>query len=260
MSRYLTMLGDVEITRAKDLEKHGEHDQSSHGSWATGGASGVSDSELERAHEGFTFSEESYQSALYLYTHNGYKLINEYQRSGDTYELIMSEKDEFLDKIPSLLIDAAEIDSEDARGSEDSAVKTMEKLIEKTTEALDLAIDEAPQVLKDKLVFRVMSVDALRNLKEGDSFSEKGFVSTTSVDLRTDAKLRENLGSIDKKTDDVVAIIYNGGFGKGLAVNYNQEAAANKNAFENEIILPRNTEFKFVGKDKDGNYLLERKN
>jgi hypothetical protein len=261
MSRFITTLEDVEITRAKDVKKHGDHDQSSHGSWATGGASGVSASELERAHEGFTFSEESSQSALYSYTHNGYKLINEYQRSGDTYELIMSEKDEFLDRIPGVLIDAAEIDTDDARGDDaDLAVKKVEKLIEKTTEALDLAIDEAPQVLKDKLVFRVVSVDTLRNLKEGDSFSEKGFVSTTSVDLRTDSKLRENLGNIDKKTDDVVAIIYNGEFGKGLAVNYNQEAAANKNAFENEIILPRNTEFKFVGKDKDGNYLLERKN
>jgi hypothetical protein len=30
------MLGDVEITRAKDVKKHGEHDQSDHGSWATG--------------------------------------------------------------------------------------------------------------------------------------------------------------------------------------------------------------------------------
>ena len=246
---------------AKDVAKHGDHDQSSHGSWATGGASGVSDSELERAHEGFEFSEESSLSALYSYTHNGYKLINEYQRSGDTYELIMSEKDEFLDKIPGVLIDAAEIDTDDARGDDaDLAVKTVEKLIERTTEALDLAIDEAPQVLKDKLVFRVVSVDALRNLKEGDVFSEKGFVSTTQSDLRTDSKLRENLGNIDKTTDDAVAIIYNGNFGKGLAVNYNQEAAANKNAFEREIILPRNTEFKFIGKDKDGNYLLERQN
>jgi hypothetical protein len=30
------MLGDVEITRAKDVKKHGEHDQSEHGNWARG--------------------------------------------------------------------------------------------------------------------------------------------------------------------------------------------------------------------------------
>lgn len=41
MSRFLTMLEDVEITRAKDVKKHGDHDQSSHGSWSTG-QSGVS--------------------------------------------------------------------------------------------------------------------------------------------------------------------------------------------------------------------------
>jgi hypothetical protein len=36
MSRFITMLEDVEITRAKDVAKHGDHDQSSHGSWAHG--------------------------------------------------------------------------------------------------------------------------------------------------------------------------------------------------------------------------------
>jgi GNAT superfamily N-acetyltransferase len=36
MSRFITMLGDVEITRAKDVAKHGEHDQSEHGNWARG--------------------------------------------------------------------------------------------------------------------------------------------------------------------------------------------------------------------------------
>ena len=37
MSRFLTdTLDGIEITRAKEVEKHGEHDQSSHGSWAQG--------------------------------------------------------------------------------------------------------------------------------------------------------------------------------------------------------------------------------
>jgi hypothetical protein len=36
MSRFITMLEDVEITRAEDVAKHGDHDQSSHGSWAQG--------------------------------------------------------------------------------------------------------------------------------------------------------------------------------------------------------------------------------
>jgi hypothetical protein len=136
----------------------------------------------------------------------------------------------------------------------------MRGILNATTSALDTAIDEAPQVLEDKIVFRVVSVDALKDLKEGDVFTEKGYVSTTSVDLRKDSKLRENLGQIDRKTDDVVALIYNGKNGKGLSVNGIQEAAANKNAFENEIILPRGRDFKFIGKDKDGNYLIERQN
>jgi GNAT superfamily N-acetyltransferase len=37
MSRFLTdTLDGIKITRAKDVEKHGDHDQSSHGSWAHG--------------------------------------------------------------------------------------------------------------------------------------------------------------------------------------------------------------------------------
>ena len=37
MSRFLTdTLDGIEITRAEDVKKHGEHDQSSHGSWAHG--------------------------------------------------------------------------------------------------------------------------------------------------------------------------------------------------------------------------------
>ena len=36
MSRFITMPEDIEITRAEDVEKHGDHDQSSHGSWAHG--------------------------------------------------------------------------------------------------------------------------------------------------------------------------------------------------------------------------------
>lgn len=37
MSRFLTAtLDGIEITRAKDVKKHGDHDQASHGNWATG--------------------------------------------------------------------------------------------------------------------------------------------------------------------------------------------------------------------------------
>ncbi len=261
MSRFVTMLEDVEITRAKDIEKHGDHDQSSHGNWATGGAEGVSDSDLERAYQDFQgFSDETGYSALYVYTHNGYKILNGYQRGGDPYALVMDEKDEFMDRIPALLIESSGIDTDITREGNDQAYKEMEKIIETATAALDSAIDEAPSVLENKIVYRVASVDALRGLKEGDVFTEKGYVSTTSVDITKDSKLRENLGQIDKTTDDVVVKIYNGTHGKGLSVNNIQEAAANKNAFENEIILPRGRDFKFIGKDKDGNYLLERQN
>ncbi len=49
MNRFLAELEDVEITRAEDVSKHGSHDQSSHGNWATGGVStGLTQSVLDR--------------------------------------------------------------------------------------------------------------------------------------------------------------------------------------------------------------------
>lgn len=37
MSRFVTMLEDIEITRAENVIKHGTHDQKTHGNWSTGG-------------------------------------------------------------------------------------------------------------------------------------------------------------------------------------------------------------------------------
>lgn len=241
----------------KPIFKHegGEgHDQKSHGNWATGGASGVSNSELERAYQDFQgFSEEIAYSAVYSYTHNGYEAMNSYLRNGSISE---ETGEQFRERVPNLLVEASEIPLPDSLSEKEKN----EELVNTAIWALDTAIDEAPQVLEGKITYRVASVDALKGLKEGDVFTEKGYTSTTSVDITKDSKLRENLGQIDKTTDDVVVKIYNGTHSKGLSVNNVQEAAANKNAFENEIILPRGRDFKFIGKDKDGNYLLERQN
>lgn len=51
MSRFVTVLEDIEITRAEPVSKHGEHDQKTHGSWATGMGAGVADSILTRVRE-----------------------------------------------------------------------------------------------------------------------------------------------------------------------------------------------------------------
>jgi hypothetical protein len=49
MNKFVTELEDVEIIRAEDVSKHGSHDQSSHGNWATGGvSSGLTQSVLDR--------------------------------------------------------------------------------------------------------------------------------------------------------------------------------------------------------------------
>jgi hypothetical protein len=37
MNKFVTELEDVEIIRAEDVSKHGSHNQSTHGNWASGG-------------------------------------------------------------------------------------------------------------------------------------------------------------------------------------------------------------------------------
>jgi hypothetical protein len=50
MSKFRTVLEDIEIIQA--VKKHGEHDQKTHGNWATGGmGAGVADSILSRVRE-----------------------------------------------------------------------------------------------------------------------------------------------------------------------------------------------------------------
>jgi exonuclease III len=161
IERFNLKVGDFQLFESP-VEKHGTHDQKTHGNWATGGASGVSNDELKRAYQDFQgLSEETGYSAVYSYTHNGYEILNTYLRTDSfSNDLMEDAKGRF----PALLVDAAEIDEMDNQRVQ------MRGILNATTSALDTAIDEAPQVLEDKIVFRVVSVDALKDLKEGGCF------------------------------------------------------------------------------------------
>lgn len=149
MSRFVTMLADVEITRAKDVKKHGEHDQSSHGAWATGGGDSTSEGSNNKGvgyqetdkHPQYNFNSIEGVDVEY-YTSEGAWKVNELLRTNKTDE-----------------------DRDELRG----IIKSLDKEIKKTS---------AP---RDMTLYRGISgVSQFENLREGDTFVDKAFVSTSS--------------------------------------------------------------------------------
>lgn len=75
MSRFVTVLEDIEITRAKTVAKHGEHDQKTHGNWSTGGTlyTGIIDRLSRKDITGFSLdiSSRSEPTSGYMCSNSG---------------------------------------------------------------------------------------------------------------------------------------------------------------------------------------------
>jgi len=221
----------------KPVLKHGDHDQSTHGSWATGNfdedtdGADAQDSYFSRygiktdgTKELVGVSRDEV-SAIDFYTGDGFTNINSFLRSkGDTGSRSFTE-------------------------------------IEDLVSNLDKVIDEAPEIFADKNLFRVYSQNVMDGIKEGDVVVDKGYLSTTRIDI-TNPSNRDDLENLQliQESKDVPAIILPSpsGKGKGLAVDYLKNsvqdsprvtnvATANR---EKEILLPRRTPLKFMGYKK----------
>ena len=224
MSRFVTMLEDVEITRAKDVKKHGEHDQSEHGNWSTGSSElpkgiGYEDSDVTF----HSYYDTSQEQGTYLedYTMNAYGPINQYLRTGKWQE----DNDSYLDKS----------DFEEYRS------------------ALDYVIDRT-ETPRDMLLYRgVSGVDKFDTLKEGDTFKDKGYASTTTEPEQLWSFMSTALGGrYDSRTPQTGAVLQisvpkgskvlsvNRYF-KGVGGAYGPSESIRE---ENEHIFPRNTKFR----------------
>ena len=216
--------------------KHGEHDQSSHGSWASGNF----DEETQGEEAQNTYFEKygiktdgskepvgistSEIAALNFYTGDGYVDINNSARFGVVHP-----------------------------------EESVEAIIQDRITNLDALIEQSPDMFGDKNLFRVFDKSLVDTLEKGDVLTDKGFMSTTRVDITSEAGLEvlQNLQLI-RVTDDRPSIILpsESKTGKGLAVDYmknavvdlfNNVATANN---EREVLLPRNTSLKFMGYKK----------
>jgi len=219
------------IEKKTSFEKHGEHDQSSHGSWATGNfdeeteGEGAQGNYFERYGFDIKTGEPTGISiegvrALDFYTGDGFLDINNNLRFGPKGDRVADER-------------VAEI------------ISDMDKLI-----------DDAPEMFGDKNLFRVFDKSITDTLEVGDVLTDKGFMSTTRVDITREEGLDvlQNLQMI-RTTNDTTAILLpsESKSGKGLAVDYVKNAVSDlfenvsTPANEKEVLLPRNTSLKFMG-------------
>lgn len=215
--------------------KHGEHDQTSHGSWASGNFDENTDGAeaQDKYFERYGFDTKTGEPtgvsiesvrALDFYTGDGFTDINNNLRRGYTGDNVVDER-------------------------VDEIIKDMDKLI-----------DEGPEMFGDKNLYRVFSKNVLDSLEEGDVLTDKGFMSTTRVDITSEAgnDVLQNL-SLIRETDDKPAIILpsESKSGKGIAVDYLKNAVPDKFTnvstanSEKEVLLPRGTSLKFLGYKRD---------
>jgi hypothetical protein len=224
----------------RPILKHQEHDQSTHGNWATGNFNEETEGEdaqntyfetygikTDGSNEPVGISREEIRS-LDDYTADGFKKINQYLRLGGTSPY---EEGSYYDR--------------ESRGINENRVADLDKLIE-----------ESPNLFGDKNLYRIFANDVLQDLNEGDVLTDKAYLSTTRVDI-TDSKnidTLQNLQMISESNDRTAIILPSpSGKGKGLAVDYMKNAVSDlftntstANS-EKEVILPRNTPLKYMG-------------
>lgn len=274
---------------SNDIKKHGEHDQADHGSWASGNF----DEETEYEGVAQTYGERygidkdgnkvgvtrSEHDALDRYSQSGYKQINEYLRGLGKTELDPAQAKLIVENNEKLYLSAldeysennevgselTEAELEDAIFSytENHAAEILEVAntgdnpIGKFTDGLDTLIDKSPSLFGDKTLYRVYSDRVLEGLQEGDVVTDKGFMSTTRIDVTREenSSARDWMGGISETPDTVGIILPNASkSGKGLAVDIYRTSVVDTSTVsdtEKEILLPRNTSLKFIGYKTD---------
>ncbi len=285
------------------VEKHGDHDQSSHGNWATGegdfqdyGVGGGGDYDATYA----TYSEKygvdaegnvvglsmEETQAIETYTTEGYKAINSMLRAGDSlYDVTQQQRIEYIGK-KGLVSNRAMAEwrkendkPEDSALTPDERYKAYDSYATKNANAidsyvleirefdlqpddfdtavsaLDSAIAQAPVVFGDKNLYRAYSDNVLSNMKEGDIIIDKGYLSTTRLNLTTDSASRAEIGNIRDSKDTVAVILPNEKKnGRGFSVDFFGRVTDNVSGMrerEKEVLLPRSTPLKFLGYKTD---------
>ena len=119
--------------------------------------------------------------------------------------------------------------------------------------ALDSLIAASPVAFGDKPLYRVFDDKVLKDLKPGDVVTDKGFLSTTRINVSAEDQnqARTWLSGIDTTPDTAGIILPNKSRnGKGIAVDAFRTAIDKTNTVsdtEKEVLLPRSTPLMFLG-------------
>ena len=198
------------------MQKHGNHDQSTHGSWANG------NSEMQGVGYSASDPHPSYDGELgpYIehYTSTASAPLNQYFRKG-----IFPENND------------AYISKED---------------VPDYKHALDATLAQT-HTIKDMTLFRGIGIEGIskfENLKIGDTFTDKGYCSTTTDKsqlwdfMPANGDARGAVLEISLPKGSKVLSMQK--YFKGVGRSYAPEEAILR---ENEHLLPRNTSFKVIG-------------
>ena len=237
----------------KKLEKHGTHDQSSHNPWkgsrGRGASAGTSVSSWSKDNNFRVDNQEDNTENQKI------EKVYDDKYNKSTYQTEGQDK-ETLDSVETYAASGYDRMNSLSRGQTLPSAYDLEE-IKKHNTNLDNAIANAPDIVSDKNLYRVYSDRVANNLEVGDVVIDKGFTSTTRVDITGSDRLarstRERLGDISDSADTMAVIIPSPNkTGRGLIVD--QFALSNGVPIltsgvssELEVILPRNTALTFLG-------------
>lgn len=218
----LNLTGVPRLVLVSAVQKHAQHDQSTHGNWANTG-------------EG-DFDELEHYDKLNSAYQKKYKNIKEDEIYGlETY----------------IETGGLEMNASLRKGNKEKGNKDLQLAID----VLDKTIEEAPVLFGDKNLYRVYSDKVLAKMQEGDLVTDKGYLSTTKINLIDDESTRDQLSEISETKDTVAVILPNKNKnGKGFSVETWADVAGRATEItdsEQEILLPRSTPLKFLGYTKE---------
>jgi hypothetical protein len=204
------------------VQKHQDHDQKTHGNWATGGGDTAINKFENAANQAYGTGEEAF--TIYYTGDNSVAALGEYLARGHTVN----------DNIRS----SGDLDRGDGKTYAESSV----------VKGLDNAIEMAPRMPNQK-VWRTASAEAIENLKVNGVYIDKGFTSTTAVDIThpDNGLLLLTLSTVSSGRKALMEID-TGSVGKGLYIPkmFPGQPIAEK---EREFLLPRETKMRYLGSD-----------
>ena len=237
MSKFKTMPGDLELVRGGTLLEKYNPNHGPDGRFTSGGNSG-----------GGVVGE-------------GDILLRSFERKVDkvygTGEEAFS-KDHTGDKssaaLGTYLAKGPVVNDKVREGSLDEYL-TDETKVSDVVSGLDNAIEMAPPIGK-QLVWRTTSADAIKGLKEGGVYTDKGYTSTTAADIThpDNGILLLSLATVSSGKKSIMEIETSKGKGIYMPRMFPGQPIADH---EKEFLMPRNTkmryrgpEYRFLAKDQ----------